>query len=219
VPAHADRRRPRFGPFPVHTEVDRIGERADLLLGAVAAVVVRLREENAGEQQGRVDRGQLDRLKAPAGAHVQEVIEEAAIAGGVGAGGVLRRGPEKAQGRQRASGGLGARDPAVFDADRVGGEGEADRGDARERRRGPAVRREAVRRRRQVPEEVEGAVLQRVEECDRVGRGARAPGVVRTTSEGQGETNRGEATTSDQNVYSAPSCRRRGSEARQVDLP
>src|SRR4029077_18027948 len=201
----------RFRPFPIHAEVDRIGEGADLLLRAVAAVVVGLREQNSGEQQGCVDRGQLDRLKAPAGAHVQEMVKEAAIAGGVGPSGVLRCGPEEPEGRERASGGLRAGDPTAFDADRVGGEGEADGGDARERRRGPAVGRQAVGCRRQVPEKVEGLMLQRIEECDRVGRSARAPGVVRTTSEGQGKADSGEKTTSDQNVYSAPICTRRGS--------
>src|SRR5437879_4625824 len=159
-------------------------------------------------------------MKAPAGAHVEEVVKEAAIAGGVGPGRVLRCGPEKAQGRQRASGGLRAGDPAAFDADRVGGEGEANGGDARERRRRPAVGRQAVRGRREIPEEVEGAVLQRVEECDRVGRGARAPGVVGTGSEGEGETNRGETpVVLVQKFTSAPSWSRRGSLNTPFGLP
>jgi hypothetical protein len=66
----------------------------------------------------------------------------------------------------------------VLHADGVGGEREADGGDTRERRRGPAVGREAVGRRRQVPEEVEGAVLEGVEKRGGIGCNTRAPGVT-----------------------------------------
>src|SRR6267378_1199634 len=114
MPAHGDPRRTGLSPLPVHAEVNRIGERADLLLGRVAAIVVALREQDAGEQQRGVDRGQLDRLEAPPGLHVEEVIEEAAIAGGVRAGGVLRRGPEELQRLECAVGGLGPSDPAML---------------------------------------------------------------------------------------------------------
>src|SRR6266576_39616 len=203
------RRRPRLGPFPVDAEVDRIGERADLLLGRVAAIVVALREQDAGEQQRGVDRGQLDRLEAAARLHVEEVIEKASIACGVRAGRVLRGGPEELQCLESAVGSLAARDPVVLDADRIRRQRKADRGDARERRCGPAVGGEAVGRRRQVPEEVEGAVLQGVEERGGVGRDARAPGATTTASEGQGEYDRGR--TSNQKLYSAPICTRRGS--------
>src|SRR5205823_10243884 len=70
----------------------------------------------------------------------------------------------EAQGGNDALGRLGARDVITLDADRVGGEGEADRGDTREGRGRGAVRREAVGRVGQVPEVVEGARLDRVEE-------------------------------------------------------
>src|SRR5207249_231827 len=116
--------------------------------------------------------------------------------------------------------GLGARDPAVLDADRVGCQREAHRGDARERRCGPAVGGEAITGWRQVPEKTERAVLERVEERRGVGRNARAPGVVAACSEGQGENNGCEpAAPCDQKLYSAPSCARRGSLTTQVDLP
>src|SRR6266496_3871640 len=132
------------------------------------------------------------------------MIEEAAVAGRVGAGGVLRRGPEEAQGRECPISGLGAVDPAVFDADRIRRQRESNRGDARERRGGPAVGGQAVGRRGQVPEEVEGAVLQGVEECSGIGCDARAPGVTRTASEDQGKSECAEA--SNQKLYSTPSC-------------
>src|SRR2546425_3577694 len=140
------------------------------------------------------------------------MIEEAAIPGGVRTGRVLRRGPEELERLQRAVGGLGAGDPAVLHADRVGGERESDGGDARERRGGPAVGGEAVGCRRQVPEEVERAVLQGVEKGSCVWRDARAPGVSSTASEGQGKDDSSESTsTSGQKLYSTPICTRRGS--------
>ena len=72
--------------------------------------------------------------------------------------------------RARARRACLARDPAALDADRVGGEAEADRGDARERRRRPAVGDQAVLRVGQLPEEAEGALLEVVEERIGVGR-------------------------------------------------
>src|SRR5882762_1755045 len=141
------------------------------------------------------------------------MIEEAMIARGAADGGILWRGPEETQRRAGAVSRLGAGDPAAFHADRVGGEREPDRRDARELQRGPAVRREAVRGRRQVPEEIEGAMLECVEEGDRVGRNARAPGVIRETApEGQNAEGNGAAGAAiGQNVYSMPICTRRGS--------
>jgi hypothetical protein len=125
----------------------------------------------------------------------------------------LRGRPEELQRRERAVGGLLAGDPGALDADGVGREREADGGDARELFGGPAVGCEAIRGRRAVPEEVEGAVLQGIEERDRVGRDARAPGVVgEATPEGQDEDGGGKAGAAlSQKVYSMPIWNRRGS--------
>ena len=43
--------RARARPLPVHAEIDRIGEGADLLLCRVAASEVRLREQDSREQE------------------------------------------------------------------------------------------------------------------------------------------------------------------------
>jgi len=117
------------------------------------------------------------------------VIEKAVITGDIARRGILRCGPEEAQRGERAVGGLRARNPAVLDADRVRCQREADRGNAREGRRGPAIGGEAVPGGRQVPEKAERAVLERVEKRRGVRRNARAPGVVAACSEGQGENN------------------------------
>src|SRR5438034_3746429 len=148
------------------------------------------------------------------------MIEEAAIAGRVGARGILRCGPEEAQRCERTIGGLGAGDPAVLDADRIGRQCKPDGGDARERWGGPAVGREAVGCRRQVPEEVEGFVLEGIEKGGGVGRDARAPGVAGTASEGQGICDGCKtATASRQKLYSAPIWARRASVTTQPAFP
>ena len=143
------------------------------------------------------------------------------IAGGTADGGVLGRRPEELQRCQGAVGGLLARDPGAVDPDGVGRQREADGGDARELLGGPAVGREAVRGGGAFPEEVEGAVLEGIEERDSVGRDARAPGVVgEATPEGQGEDGGGETgPVIRQNVYSAPTWKRRGSIAMPPIVP
>ena len=65
-----------------------------------------------------------------AAVHVQEVVVEALVAGGVGFG-ALGTLPEEAQRGQGAANRLPSREEAALDADRVGGESHADRGDAR----------------------------------------------------------------------------------------
>src|ERR1044072_1981202 len=196
----------RCGPFPVHAEVDRVGERANRVLGRGGLVVVALGEEDAGEEQRRVDGGQLDLLKAPSGRHVEEVIVEAAISGRVRTGRILRRRPEETQRREGAVGGCRARDPAMLDAAGVGGGREPDGGDARERRGGPAVGSEPVARRRQVPEIVERAVLHGVEKGGGIGREPWAPGGGGTGPQGPGDGERRDATPhSGQKTTSAPS--------------
>src|SRR5881409_1590743 len=92
------------------------------------------------------------------------MIEEAVVAGGAGDARVLGRAPDEAQGREGAGGGLGAGDVAALYPDRVGGECEPDRRDAREGGARRAVRGEAVLRVGQVPEVMKGALLEGVEE-------------------------------------------------------
>ena len=57
------------------------------------------------------------------GVHVEKVIEEAVL---------VRRAGEEAQGREHPLAGGRARDVAAIDTDRIGGEPEAHRRDARE---------------------------------------------------------------------------------------
>ena len=71
---------------------------------------------------------------------------------------------EEAQGREHALARRLPRDVAAFDADGVGGEPEADRGDAGERGRRIAVGNEAIPGVTGIPEEAERALLEIREE-------------------------------------------------------
>ena len=135
---------------------------ADLV--GIAAVEVLAREEDAAHQQRRVDGGQFDAPEALAGFLIEEVVEEALVAGHAGLARALRGLPEKAERRERALGCLGARDVAALGADAVARQPEPDGGDAGERLGRPAVGDEAVLGVRRLPEPVERPLLQRVEE-------------------------------------------------------
>src|SRR5207244_11608993 len=109
---------------------------------------VRLAAEHPVEQRRRIDRWRLALVRAGAVAHVDEVIEEPVL---------IRFGGEEAQGREHALARRLPRDIAAFDADRVGGEPEAYRGDAGERGRRIAVGNEAIPGITGLPEEAERA--------------------------------------------------------------
>jgi hypothetical protein len=125
--------------------------------------------------------------------HVEEMIKKAVIAGDVGGLWSLRRVPEEAKRREHALARRVARYPTVLDADRVRREREANRGDARKRFGRPAIRRQTAPGIRRLPEEIERAARERVDEralrrrrtvagrggragSRRAGRGAQTPG-------------------------------------------
>src|SRR2546427_3569497 len=123
------------------------------------------------------------------------MVEEAFEAGAACGDGVLRRRPEEVQRGEGALCSRGARDVAALHADRVSGERETHRGDARERPGGGAVRREAVRPVGQVPEVSKRLLFERVQKTDRLRRvrGRRAGGVVGGTGGEEGRGERGGA--------------------------
>ena len=169
-PAHRDQRFALLQPGPVHLAVELVGDAPDLPLARIVAVVVRLREEHAHHQQRRVDAGQLHpAVVAMALLHVQEMIVEALVAALAGPLRSLRDVAQEAQGGQGAVHGLGPADPAVLDADRIGRQRIADRGDAGERTRRVAVGRQAVAFVGRVPEELEGALLDVAEQRRQLG--------------------------------------------------
>src|SRR5947209_4523656 len=84
VPAHGDRRTAVARPRPVDAKIDGVGECTHGGVVRIRSVEVLARGEHAHEQEGGVDRGELDLLEAPTALHVEEVIVEAAIPGDVG---------------------------------------------------------------------------------------------------------------------------------------
>src|SRR5437879_6065523 len=150
-PGERDPRRARLGPGPVHATVDLVRQFSDLELLRLLRVEIALTEEHAPKEQRGVDGRDFAVVGARTGAHVDEVMEESVLVGFV---------REEAQRRQHALARRRARDIAALDADRVGGEPEADRRDAGEWRRRIAVRNETVVRIPGLPEEAEGALLE-----------------------------------------------------------
>jgi hypothetical protein len=179
-PAVADGRRAHLRPGPVHAAVDLVDEAADAGLVGLLAVEEALRMQRAHQQQRGVDGGQLAAPEAQPRLHVEEVIEEALVAGHAGPARALRQAGEEAQRRERALAGLLTGDVAARHTHRVGAEREADGRDAGEGRRGPAVRRQAGLGVGRVPEEVEGAAFEVGEEGVGTGRVRAGPAGQRT---------------------------------------
>ena len=150
----------RLRPAPVHAAIDLLGELADLDLLVFRSAEVRLAEKHAGEQDRRIDCGELAVLEPLPGLHIDEMVEEPLVAGNPMGRRTLRRIVEESQrGQHPLARGL-AGDIAAFDADRIRGEPEAYRCDARKRGCRIAVRDQAVLRIRGIPEEAEGALLE-----------------------------------------------------------
>src|SRR5690606_9482360 len=81
-PAMAEGRAAVQRPAPVDTPVERIGKAADFGLRLVVMAEILPGGQHAGHQKGRVDSGKLAFPSAPAGLHVEEMVEEALVAGG-----------------------------------------------------------------------------------------------------------------------------------------
>src|SRR3546814_17342075 len=88
-------------PRPVRALVEEIRQIADLLLLGGVVVEIRRGGQHAGEQERAVHGGQIALPGALAAAHVEEVIVEPAIPGGIGLL-ALRTAAEAAQGGQGA---------------------------------------------------------------------------------------------------------------------
>ena len=177
LPAHRHERWTGAGPGPVHSPVERVSQRTDFHFGRVVAVEVLLAGQHPHQQERGIDGGELDILEAEAVAVIQEVIEEALVAGGTGGLRALRQLPEVPQRGEGPLTRLGPADIAPLRADHIGGEAEADGGDAGERAGGPSVRCETGGRVSGLPEEVEAAAGEGIEKSG-LSRGQR-PGILR----------------------------------------
>src|ERR1041384_8266137 len=120
--------------------------------------------ENAGQGERVGHGGEPHRRVAEPGARTKKGIKEPVVPAGARRSGSLGELPEEAEGGEGALGRGIAAYVSRLGADRVRGEREADRRDAGERRRGPAVGREPGLGAAPLPEEGEGALLDGVEE-------------------------------------------------------
>src|SRR6185436_2559631 len=82
LPAVSERRTPIARPIPVSSTVECVRQAADL--GLVVGILVEIAGagEHAREQKRRVEGRQLALPNPPAGVDVEEVVEEALVAGG-----------------------------------------------------------------------------------------------------------------------------------------
>ena len=150
-------------PVPIRAAVERIGEPANFaLIGAVAGEI-RRGGQHARQQEGRVDRRKLAVPDAPSVDHIEKMIVETLVARRVGVR-ALNAAVKKPQGREGSLDGERATDETALHADRIGGEGEAHRRDARRGSRLILVRDQSVARVCLMNEIIERLALQRVHE-------------------------------------------------------
>ena len=120
---------PFCAQLPVRAAVEGVGQGADLVLVFRVAIEVRGGGQHAREQERRVDGGQLALPDAPPGLHVEEVVVEPLVAGGVRLR-PLRAVPEEPQlGEHPLGHEVAGQDPALDD-ERGRRQGHPDRGDA-----------------------------------------------------------------------------------------
>jgi hypothetical protein len=100
VPAHGDRGGPISCPPPIDATVDRVSVCANRRLGSIGTIEVLLAAQHSGEEERGVDRGELDLPEAMTTIEIEEVIEEAPVAGDIAGPVALRRLPQEAQRRQ-----------------------------------------------------------------------------------------------------------------------
>ena len=73
-------------PVPIGPTVKRVGQVSDFDFVGGVAIEIGADRQGAGEQECRVDGGQLAVPDAATGLDVEEMVEEALVTGGVGLG-------------------------------------------------------------------------------------------------------------------------------------
>ena len=145
-------------PAPVGAAVERIGELADFQFELIVLVEISAGGQNAGKQKCGIDRGQFAIPDAAAGLHVEEMIVETLVAGGIGLRPV-RGVPEEAKRGERPLDSGGARHETALDTNGIGRQSQPDGGYAGGRRLRVAVGDQAVGRIGLVEKILEGQAL------------------------------------------------------------
>ena len=128
-PSHVHHAAVRGGPGPVDPLVEEPGKIADLPFVVRRGGEVHAAREDAGDQNRGVDHRQLALPNAPASLHVEEVVVEASMAGGVrllALGAVAK----ESQRGQRPRGGVATGEEAPLRTNDIGGQSEPGCGDA-----------------------------------------------------------------------------------------
>ena len=158
LPTKGHRRAAVLRPVPIGAAVKRVGKFADLaILGAVAREILRSGQHARQEKRG-VDRRKLAIPGALAVVHVEEMVVEALVPRRVCVP-ALNAVMKESQGRERSLGGVRPGHEAALYANGIGGEGEADGGDAGGPARLGLVGDQSVERVRLIDEIVERLTL------------------------------------------------------------
>lgn len=160
-------------PVPFSQVGEASGKLAQFCLGRIVTVEPCSRTQHLQVKQSGIHGRQFNLTMTQASIHVEKVIEESLVSSETAGRIALRKRSEESEREDDTLARFCTGDPAPFSPDYVGGQLEPDRGDAAERRRGPAIGDEPVRRVGAFPEETESPVL-------KVGEEARqfAPAVV-----------------------------------------
>ena len=116
-------------PAPIHPPVQRVSEPSHLTLSAGVPVEIGGGGQGAGDQDGGVDGRQLGTPCTPAARDIEEMVEEALVAGRI-AHWSVRSVPEEAQRGQRTLHRLCAGHERALDRDGITGERQSHAGDA-----------------------------------------------------------------------------------------
>src|SRR5437588_4368311 len=149
-----------LSPTPIDATIDFLSQSANFDFFEIRAGEVGLTEQGACQQDRGVDGRKLGITESLPGFHVEEVIEKSLVARHAAGAFTLWRIAKEAQRREHAQAGRFAGDVTTLDADRVGGEAESNRRNARVRRRWVATRDQAVLGICRFPEESEGALFE-----------------------------------------------------------
>ena len=147
------------GPLPVGAPIQLVGQCSNFALGLRVLVKIGSRSQHAGQQESRIDRGQLTLPDTLPGCHVKKVVVKAFVAGGLRLGS-LGAVAKKAQGGERPLHGLGTSHEGTLDPDRIGRQGQTDRRDTGGGAFLGLIRHQSVNQVRFVDKVVEGLALE-----------------------------------------------------------
>ena len=132
-------------PAPVGAAIEVVRDPPDFGFVRIVLAEIGGCGEHAGEEQGGIDGGKLALPDPFPRLHVEEMVVEALVAGGVGLG-AMRRVAEETQRGQRAGDRVGAAHIAARHAHRIGGQRKAGRSDRGRRARRRAIGHQSVLR-------------------------------------------------------------------------